>query len=38
MDTTKQYRDQQEAKQLQGRIASFMKGFKIGILLYRNGI
>ena len=38
MDTTKQYRDQQEAKQLQGRIASFMKEFKIGTLLHRNGI
>jgi hypothetical protein len=38
MNTTKQYRDQQEAKQLQGRIASFMKEFKIGTLLHRNGI
>jgi len=38
MDTTKQYRDQQEAKQLQGRITSFMKEFKIGTLLHRNGI
>ena len=38
MDTTKQYRNQQEAKQLQGRIASFMKEFKIGTLLHGNGI
>ena len=38
MDTTKQYLDQQEAKRLQGRISSFMKNFRIGTLLHRNGI
>jgi len=38
MDTTKQYRDQQEAKQLQNRISSFMKNFKVGTLLHGNGI
>ena len=38
MDNTKQYRDQQEAKQLQNRISSFMKDFKVGTLLHGNGI
>ena len=38
MDITKQYRDQQEAKQLQNRIISFMKDFKVGTLLHGNGI
>lgn len=38
MDHTKQYRDQQEAKQLQNRISSFMKDFKVGTLLHANGI
>jgi hypothetical protein len=38
MNNTKQYIDQQEAIQLQNRIASFMKNFKIGTLLHRNGI
>ncbi len=38
MDTTKQYRDQQEARQLQNRISSFMKDFKVGTLLHGNGI
>ena len=38
MDYTKQYRDQQEAKQLQNRISSFMKDFKVGTLLHGNGI
>ena len=38
MDNTKQYRDQQEAKQLQNRISSFMKNFKVGTLLHGNGI
>jgi len=38
MDNTKQYRDQQEAKQLQNRISSFMKEFKVGTLLHGNGI
>lgn len=38
MDNTKQYRDQQEAKQLQNRISSFMRDFKVGTLLHGNGI
>ncbi|HDK17084.1 MAG TPA: IS4 family transposase [Nitrospirae bacterium] len=38
MNTTKQYRDQQEAKQLQSRITSFVKTFKVGTLLHGNGI
>lgn len=38
MDNTKQYRDQQEAIQLQNRISSFMKDFKVGTLLHGNGI
>lgn len=38
MDNTKQYRDQQEAKQLQNRISFFMKNFKVGTLLHSNGI
>ncbi len=38
MNNTKQYRVQQEAKQLQGRISSFMRDFKVGTLLHGNGI
>ena len=38
MDITKQYREQQEAKQLQNRISSFMKDFKVGTVLHGNGI
>jgi|GEM_PF-2293131 len=38
MNTIKQYLDQQEAIQLQNRISSFMKDFKIGTLLHKNGI
>lgn len=38
MDYTKQYRDQQQANQLQNRISSFMKDFKVGTLLHNNGI
>jgi hypothetical protein len=38
MNNTKQYRDQQEAKQQQNRISSFMKNFKVGTLLHGNGI
>ena len=38
MNNTKHYQDQQEAIQLQNRISSFMKDFKIGTLLHKNGI
>ena len=38
MNNTKQYLDQQEAIQLQDRIVSFMRDFKIGTLLRKNGI
>ncbi len=38
MDYTKQYLDQQEAIQLQNRISSFMRNFKVGTLLHGNGI
>jgi hypothetical protein len=38
MDTTKQYRNQQEAKQLQNRISAFIRNFKIGTMLHNNGI
>lgn len=38
MDNTKQYLDQQEAKQMQNRISYFMKNFKVGTLLHGNGI
>lgn len=38
MDYTQQYRDQQEAKQLQNKISSFIKDLKIGTLLHGNGI
>jgi len=38
MNNTKQYRDQQEAKQLQNRISSFMRDFKVGTLPHGNGI
>ena len=38
MNNTKQYLDQQEAIQLQNKIVFFMKDFKIGTLLHKNGI
>lgn len=38
MGNTRQYLDQQEAKQLQNRISSFMRDFKVGTLLHGNGI
>jgi hypothetical protein len=38
MDTTKKYRNQQEAKQLQNRISAFIRNFKIGTMLHNNGI
>jgi hypothetical protein len=38
MDITKQYQEQQEAKQLQSRIASFLRDYHIGILLNKSGI
>ena len=38
MNYTKQYLDQQEAIQLQNRISSFMRNFKVGTLLHGNGI
>lgn len=38
MNITKHYRDQQEAKKLQGRISSFMRYFKVGTLLHGNGV
>lgn len=38
MNYTKQYLEQQEAKQLQNRISSFMRDFKVGTLLHGNGI
>lgn len=38
MNYTKQYLDQQQAIQLQNRISSFLKDFKVGTLLHRNGI
>ena len=38
MDITKQYQEQQEAKQLQSRISSFIGGFQIGTLLNKSGI
>ena len=38
MDTTKQYREQQEAKQLDNRISSFISDFSIGTLLNKSGI
>lgn len=38
MDITKQYQDQQEAKQLQNKIFCFMQVFKIGTLMNSNGI
>lgn len=38
MNNTKQYLEQQEAIQLQSRISSFMKDFKVGTLLHTNGI
>lgn len=38
MDTTKQYQKQQEAKQLQSRISSFISDYQIGTLLNFSGI
>ncbi len=38
MDITKQYQEQQEAKQLQSKISSFMGDFQIGTLLNKSGI
>ena len=38
MNNTKQYLDQQEAIQLQNRIVSFIRDFKIGTPLHKNGI
>lgn len=38
MDITKQYQEQQEAKQLQSRISSFIGKVKIGTLLNNSGI
>ena len=38
MNITKQYLDQQEAKQLQNRISSFLGDFRVGTLLHCNGI
>ena len=38
MNNTKQYRNQQEARQLQNNISFFMKDFKVRILLHGNGI
>jgi hypothetical protein len=38
MNYTQQYLDQQEAKQLQSRISSFIKDLKVGTLLHGNGI
>ena len=38
MDITKQYREQQEAKQLQSKISAFIGDFRIGTLLNKSGI
>jgi len=38
MDITKQYYEQQEAKRLHDRVASFISDFKVGTLLNRSGI
>ena len=38
MDITRQHQEQQEAKQLQSRISSFIENFKIGTLLNKSGI
>ena len=38
MDITKQHQEQQEAKQLQSRISSFIGDFQIGTLLNKSGI
>jgi hypothetical protein len=38
VDITKQYQEQQEAKQLQSRICSFMSDYQIGTLLNFSGI
>lgn len=38
MDITKQHQEQQEAKQLQSRISSFMGDFQIGTRLNKSGI
>ena len=38
MDITKQYQEQQEAKQLQSKISSFIRDYHIGTLLNKSGI
>lgn len=38
MDITKQYQEQQEAKQLQSRISSFIDDYQVGTLLNKCGI
>lgn len=38
MDYTKHYLKQQQAKQVQNRIFSFMKNFQVGTLLHKSGI
>ncbi len=38
MDITKQYQEQQEAKQLQSRISSFIGDYQVGTLLNKCGI
>jgi len=38
MHTTRHFQEQQEAKQLQARISSFMSDFNIGTILNRSGI
>jgi hypothetical protein len=38
MDITRQHQEQQEAKQLQSRISSFIGDFQIGTLLNKSGI
>ncbi len=38
MDSTKQHQEQQQAKQLQGRISSFISDFQIGTLLNKSGV
>jgi hypothetical protein len=38
MDTTKQHQEQQEAKQLQSKIFSFIRDFQVGTLLNNSGV
>ena len=38
MDITRQHQEQQEAKQLQSRISSFIGDFQVGTLLNKSGI